>query len=182
MGKGKHMSKKTKQVSKDVVAENKPATDVNVTVPTEDQATKDSELVMKADINLPDDKKSEDVKPTPAEKDKAYTSTAVLMNRSNNFICLFATNEIQLTLEPREIRKVDKDLLKELLKNPMVRRFFDKGVVSHNADEDAKVVSAHDAVAPGQLSEAVERHEGGNNIVAQVKKFEKDGSFNIDLG
>lgn len=188
MRKGKHMSKKTKQVNKDSVVDNTPATDVNVTVPTEDQATKDSELVMEAKINLTEDKPSEDVKPTPAEEDKPAPkdtiarSTAVLMNRSNNYICLYATNEIQLTLAPREIRKVDKDLLKELLKNPMVRRFFDKGVVSHDADEDAKVISAHDAVAPVNLTEAVERHEGGNNIVAEVKKFEKDGSFNIDLG
>lgn len=181
------MTKKTKKT--DVVADNTPATDVEVSVPSNEEAKANEELVMEAKVNLTDDKKSEDVKPTPAKEDKpapkaekAFSSTATVMNKSQNKICLYANPECQLEIAPREIKSVRKDLLNELLKNKMVRRFFDKGVLSHNLDEGSKVVSAHDAVAPEHLTQAVERHEGGNNVVAEVKKFEKDGSLNIDLG
>lgn len=183
------MTKKNTTKKTDVVADNTPATDVEVSVPSKEEAKAKEELVMEAKINLTDDKKSEDVKPTPAEEEKkapkaekAYSSSVTVMNKSQNNICLFASTECQLTIGPREIKKVSKDLLNELLKNKMVRRFFDKGVLSHNLDEGSNVVSAHDAVAPEHLTQAVERHEGGNNVVAEVKKFEKDGSLNIDLG
>lgn len=166
------MVKKNKNVEvKDVVADKTPAaTDVpapeqveTVTAPTKEKAVEDKELVLKADM-----------------PDLTRYTEVVLMNHSQNFICL-STGVKSTTLAPREIKKVSKDLLDELLKNPMVRRFFDKGVVSHNADKASNVVQAHDATAPDHLMEAVEKHEGGSNIVAEVKKFEKDGSFKIDL-
>ena len=158
------MSKKTNQKNKNLVADT-PATNVNVTV---NNTTEDKELVMTAKIT------------TETKKEKAYSSTTVLINNSQNFICLADGPEKQLTLAPREIKKVSKDLIKELLKNPMVRRFFDKGVVSHNT-KDEKRVSAHEAVAPERLSQAVERYESGNNVVAEVKKFQKEGALNINL-
>lgn len=183
------MTKKKTSKKNNVVADTTPATDVEVSVPSTEEAKSNDELVMEAKVNLTDDKQSEGDKNTPAEEEKpapkaekAYSSTVTVMNKSQNNICLFASPECQLTIAPREIKSVSKDLLKELLKNKMVRRFFDKGVLSHNLDEGSKVVSAHDAVAPEHLSQAVERHEGGNNVVAEVKKFEKDGSLNIDLG
>lgn len=163
MSKGKRMTKKTK-TTKDIVADQAPATDVEVKTQTAEQAIKDKELVMKADL--------------PKE---AYSSMTTVMNMSQNKICLADGPEKEITLEAREIKKVPKDLLKELLKNPMVRRIFDKGIVSHTLDDSANVVSAHEAVAPERLTQAVERHEGGSNVVAQVKKFERDGSLNIDL-
>lgn len=162
MKKGKRMTKSTK-TTKDIVADKTPATDVEVKIQTEDEAIKDKELVMKA--NLPKE---------------VYSSTITIINRSQNKICLADGPERQITLEAREIKKVPKDLLKELLKNPMVRRIFDKGVISYNT-KDEDFVSAHEAVAPETLSQAVERHEGGSNVVAQVKKFEREGSLNIDL-
>ena len=158
------MSKKTNQ-TKDVVA-NTTATTVNVETQTEKDALKDNELVMKA--SLP--------------KDVVVSSEAVIINRSQNRICLYADERHSIDLAPREIKNVPKDLLMEVLKNPMVQRFFDKGVVTHNIKERDTTVSAHEAVAPEQLKQAVERHEGGQNVVAEVKKFERDGSFNIDLG
>lgn len=163
MKKGKHMTNKTNTV-KNPVADKTPATEVNVNVQTAEQAKKDNELVMSATI-----------------KEKAVKSTTMLMNKSQNYVCLYASPELQFTLAPREIKSIDKDLLKELLKNPMVRRFFDKGIVSGNLEEDSKVISAHDAETPEVLKQAVERHDGGNNIVAEVKKFEREGSLNIDL-
>ena len=163
MTKGKRMTKKTK-TTKDIVADKVPATDVEVNVPTAEKATKDKELVMKATL--------------PKE---AYSSTTTVVNRSQNKICLIGGPQLQITFDPREIKTVSKDELKELLKNPMIRRFFDKGILTHNLHEADDVVSAHDAVAPESLTQAVERHEGGSNVVAEVKKFEREGSLNIDL-
>lgn len=162
MRKGKHMNKKTNQ-TKDVVA-NTPATTVNVEVQTKKEALKNKELVMGAKI----------------PKDIAYSSEAVIINQSQNRICLYADERHSIELAPREIKSVPKDLLREVLKNPMVQRFFDKGVVTHNIKE-GKQVSAHEAVAPERLKQAVERHDGGQNVVAEVKKFEREGSFKIDL-
>lgn len=170
--------KKTKNL--DVVAETSSATNVEVKVPTAEESVENKELVMEANINLTDDKKSEGDKHTPAEEDKLVKSTVTVMNKSQNYICLTASKNCQLTIAPREIKTVSKDLLNELLKNKMVQRFFDKGVLSHNLETDSKVVSAHDAVAPSNLTEAVERHEGGNSVVAQVKKFEKEGSITLE--
>lgn len=136
----------------------------NVIPPTQEQAEENKELVMTA--TMPDITRYQDV---------------VLMNRSQNYICLSANPKLEVTLAPREITRVPRRTLDELMKNPMVRRFFDKGIVTHNADKGSNVVSAHEAVAPQHLREAVERHEGGNNIVAEVKKFRKEGSLKIDL-
>ena len=61
----------------------------------------------------------------------------------------------------------------------MVRRFFDKGILTSTLDADE--VSAHDAVLPEELKNPVERHEDGQNVKAEVKKFEKDGTVKIDL-
>lgn len=154
------MIKKTNQTKNDVVADNTSATNVNVETTT----SNNKELVMKATIG------------------EKHSSTAVLINRSQNYVCLYGNPEQQITLAPREIKQVDKDLVKELLKNPMVRRFFDKGVVSHNI-KDESTVTAHGAVTtPKQLTNPVSRFESGNNVVAEVKKFRQDGSLNLNLG
>ena len=163
MAKGKRMTKSTK-TTKDIVADKTPATDVEVKTQTADEAIKDKELVMKATL--------------PKE---TYSSTVTVVNCSQNRICLYDNPQLQETIEAREIKKIAKDKLNELLKNPMVRRLFDKGILTsdyHKADDE---VSAHDAVAPEYLTQAVERHEGGTNVVAEVKKFEREGSLNIDL-
>ncbi len=160
---------KNKNKVKETVADKNSATvepkaSTVVTTPTQEKAKEDKELVMKAEMPV-----------------LGRASEVILMNHSQNFICLSNGNGKSFTLAPREFKTVSKDLLDELLKNPMVRRFFDKGVISHNADESSKVIQAHDAKAPEHLKEAVEKHEGGSNIVAEVKKFEKEGSFKIDL-
>lgn len=150
------MAKKKSTKTKDVVADNSAITP-EINVPTADEAKKNNELVMTA----------------------TFKSEATVMNKSQNIIHL-KEGQLEIRLMPREIKRVPKDVLKELLKNPMVRRFFDKGVVSHTLDDTE--VSAHDAVAPEHLMEAVERHEDGSSVSASVKKFQREGSVNIELG
>jgi len=134
----------------------------------------DKELVMEAKIE-PAEKKPE------TKKESFVSSECVLTNTSQNTICLFnGEKETSISLQPREIKSVSRELVRELLKNKMVRRFFDKGIVTSNID--ASEVSAHDAVIPQELKNPVERHEDGNNVVAQVKRFEREGSVKIDLG
>jgi len=157
------MAKKKSNTQKTVA--NKPATDLKatVTVPKADSAKKDKELVMEAKI----------------EK-KSYSSTCVITNTSQNTICLFnGIPEQSITVAPREIKSVSRAALKELLKNKMVQRFFDKGILTSTMDADE--VSAHDAVLPEELKNPVERHEDGQNVKAEVKKFEKDGTVKIEL-
>jgi len=153
----------SKKTNKTVVADPTPATTLQIETPSQDKAVENKELVLSAKITTPN-----------------TSSTETIINRSQNFVCLYANPRLEITLAPREIKSVPKDDLRELLKNPMVRRFFDKGIISHNTKEDDKVVSAHDAVAPDNLSQAVERHDGGH-VVAEVKKFQKDGEISIEL-
>ena len=157
------MAKKKSNTQKTVA--NKQATDLKATVkvPTADSAKKGKELVMEAKIDK-----------------KAYSSTCVITNTSQNTICLFnGIPERSITVAPREIKTVSRADLKELLKNNMVQRFFDKGILTSTMDADE--VSAHDAVLPEELKNPVERHEDGQNVKAEVKKFEKDGTVKIEL-
>lgn len=153
-----------------------------VTVPTNDK-----ELVMEAKISAKDKKgsKAKDNKKANEPKknaEKTYTgSTCVLTNTSMNTICLFNGDKFSsITVEPREIKRVDRETLRNLLKNEMVKRFFDKGILTHNLD--AADVSAHDAIVPEELKNPVERHEGGQNVKAEVKTYRKEGTISLDLG
>ena len=151
------MAKKKTNKTQTVAA--KPATDLKAQVKTSTQ--EDKEVVMTAEISF----KSEE---------------CVLTNASQNTICLSDGEPTRtITVAPREIKKVPRDLLRELLKNKMVQCFFDKGILSHNMDAEEK--TAHSAVVPEELKNPVERHEDGQNVVASVKKFEKEGSVQIDL-
>lgn len=155
-----------------------PATDlsVEVTVPKNDK-----ELVMEAKITKGKGKGKPKAKEPKKTTDKAYSSECVITNTSMNNICLFNGNKFeQITVAPREIKRVSRAQLRELLKNEMVQRFFDKGILTHNLDADD--VSAHDAVAPEELKTPVERHEDGQNVKAEVKTYRKEGSISLDLG
>ena len=160
--------------TENTVAE-KPATDLEakVTVPKNKKG-----LVMEAKVSkkTPKDKKTVSKKNT-----EMFSTTCVITNTSNNTICLFNGDKFgTITVRPREIMQVDKDKLRKLLKNKMVQRFFDKGVLTHNMD--AADVSAHDAVAPEELKKPVERHEDGQNVKAEVKTYRKEGTVSLDLG
>lgn len=159
-----------------------PATELTaeVTVPT-----KTEELVMEAKVSNKKTKKGEkNQKPekTKQENEKTFkASTCVITNTSMNNICLFDGDKFQsITVRPREILTVEREALKRLLKNEMVQRFFDKGILTHNLEADG--VSAHDAVAPEELKNPVERHEDGQNVKAEVKTYRKEGTISLDLG
>ena len=142
-----------------------PKTEVQVNVPE----SKD-ELVMEAKI-IPDT-----LKKAPEYIPSTYV---VLTNTSQNRLSLVSGN-IRIDIEPREIkRNVRRDELKELLKNKIIQNWFDKGILSSNLDAEEK--SAHEAVAPTNLTNAVERHDNGMNITASVKKFEPAGTVDISL-
>lgn len=140
------------------------------------------ELVMEAQVVKKEkgSKPSKGQKPSKKTAEGNHSSTCVITNTSMNNICLMNGDKFeQITVAPREIKTVSRDTLRSLLKNPMVQRFFDKGILTHTLD--AQDVSAHDAVVPEELKNPVERHENGQNVVAEVKKYEKDGSIKLDL-
>jgi len=128
------------------------------------------ELVMEAKV-IP-----ESLKKAPEYIPSTYV---VLTNTSQNRLSL-VSGEIRIDIEPREIkRNVRRDDLRELLKNKVIQNWFDKGILSSNLDAEEK--SAHEAVAPSNLTNAVECHDNGMNITAEVKKFEPAGSVDINL-
>ena len=168
------MTKARKAKSSKKPVADKTVTDLDVKVNKPTEADSKDELVMSAQIE-----KSKAVNKEPKKTEK-YESTCILTNTSQNTICLNDGERIPpITIAPREIKNVNRDQLRELLKNKMVRRFFDKGILTSTID--GKEVSAHDAVVPETLKNPVERHEDGQNVKAEVKKFEKDGTVNIEL-
>ena len=161
------MAKRKTKTQKTVV--DKTATDMKATVEAP-KPESDKELVMAAKIE-----------PKTEKKEKAYSSTCVITNTSQNAICLYnGSTEDSITVAPREIKTVSKDKLRALMQNKMICRFFDKGILTSTLDSDE--VSAHDAEIPEELKNPVERHEDGQNVKAEVKKFKREGSVNIDLG
>lgn len=105
--------------------------------------------------------------------------TTVIINTSQNPILLKGERKEQnILLAPREIKSIRKDLLRELLRNKVVRYWFDKGIITSNAD--ANETSANEAVAPEHLSQPIERHNGAD-VKASVTKFQKEGSVSINL-
>lgn len=148
----------------------KTETKENVEVETEKEPENKDELVMEAKI-IPDT-----LKKAPEYIPSTYV---VLTNTSQNRLSLVSGN-IRIDIEPREIkRNVRRDELRELLKNKIIQNWFDKGILSSNLDAEEK--SAHEAVAPTNLTNAVERHDNGMNIAASVKKFEPAGTVDISL-
>ena len=129
---------------------------------------------------------NETVAETPATDEKElvvsanFKSTVVLTNCTQNTICITDGLSHSITIAPREIKTVERDKLKELMSQEMVRRYFDKGLLTSTLDADEK--SASDAEAPAELKNAVERHQDGSTVSAEVKKFEKQGTVSINLG
>lgn len=155
------MSKKNKaeatETQNNQVTETETSAEIDVTVPETD-----NELVMEASV-----------------KEYIPSTYVILTNTSQNRISLVA-DDIRIDLEPREIKRdVRRSDLQELLKNKVVKKWFDKGILTSNIDADD--TSAHEAVAPSNLTSAVERHDNGMNIEASVKKFVADGTVDINL-
>lgn len=137
-------------------------------------AEKDNELVNEIGINAEIEKKA-----VPAANIQKASDYTVILNTSQNPILLQGDNEgDRILIAPKEIKSVSRSLLKSLLKNKIVRYWFDKGILSTN--QDANEVTAHEAEAPANLSQPVERHDGAN-VSASVTKFEKQGTVTINL-
>ena len=196
------MTKKKSPVSK---GETKATVQVSPTVKAADEVTAvtDAELVNEAGINItvePEtETKEEDTRCQPATKEEieklppemratnqaparnvqTASDYTVVLNTSLNPILLHGEHEGEtLLIAPKEIKSVSRALLRELLKNKVVRYWFDKGILTSN--QDANETSANEAEAPAHLSQPVERHDGAN-VSASVTKFEKQGSVTINL-
>lgn len=173
------MTEDVKKTEQTVVETSATALSAEVTIPESNK-----ELVMEAKISkkAKPSKKTEKTEKPKQKTDKTYSaSTCIITNTSMNTICLFNGDKLKaITVAPREIKTVERENLRELLKNEMVKRFFDKGILTHTLD--AADVSAHDAVVPEELKNPVERHEGGQNVKAEVKTYRKEGTINLDLG
>lgn len=144
---------------------------------TADEAVNNAELVNEAGINV-----SIEEKPAPKKTlaaNRFVSSDTIILNTSQNPILLTGdTKEETILIGPREIKRVNRALLKKLMQNKIIRNWFDKGILTTNQDENE--TSVHEAIVPDHLSQPVERHDGAN-VSASVTKFEKQGSMNITL-
>ena len=164
----------TKKKTATTKGEAKTKVKVSPTVknPTETEAVENTELVMEAGINIKAEK-------APAQNIQTASSTTMIINTSQNPILLSGDEKEEcIYIAPKEIKRVNRNLLKKLLQNKVVRYWFDKGILTGNSD--ANETTANEAEAPEYLSQPVERHDGAN-ISASVTKFEKQGSVTINL-
>lgn len=140
-------------------------------------AEKEEELSKEAVAEYEEKESQKD--PAPAKQEPVESFTTVIINTSQNPILLKGERKEQnILLAPREIKSIRKDLLRELLRNKVVRYWFDKGIITSNAD--ANETSANEAIAPEYLSQPIERHNGAD-VKASVTKFQKEGSVSINL-
>lgn len=154
-----------------------------------DKALENDELVAEAAINiLTDDEVSvEEVveespkdepkeEPQTSREDIVATADVLVVNTSFNTICLQGAEKGQtVSLAPKEIKRIPRALYRVLMQQKAIRVWFDKGVLT--SKENADEVEASDAVAPAELTAPVTR----NGSTAEVKKFEKDGTFKLEI-
>lgn len=160
-------------------AEAKASVTPEVNAPTVENSTE--ELVAQANINVEIEANDENPKHKVAPKeDVVLSSTVVLMNTSYNEILLNSGRPGEtVRIAPKEIKSIDRELLNELLKNKIVRRWFDKGILTTN--QDANETDTNEAVVPENLKGPVERTDSVSTISAKVTKFKKDGKVQIKL-
>lgn len=112
--------------------------------------------------------------------DEYVSRETVIINTSYNEILLNTGRPGgSVRIAPKEIKSVDRELLRELLNNKIVRRWFDKGILTSN--QDANETDANEAKAPENLKAPVERTDSVSTISAKVTKFKKDGNVSIKL-
>lgn len=146
-------------------------------------STPKDELVAEAGIDLEIEKTEEEPKtpdaPAP-DVEAPVSSETVIINTSYNEILLNTGRPgANVRIAPKEIKSVSRELLRELLKNKIVRRWFDKGILTSNTD--ANETDANEAVTPEHLKAPVERTDSVSTISAKVTKFKKDGKVSIKL-
>lgn len=147
--------------------------------PTAEEAIKNNELVAEAAINfiVPTDVET----PAPKAKEIVVSADVVVINTSYNPICLttWERGNKSITIAPKELKKIPRDLYRDLIKNKMIRTWFDKGILATN--EGAEETSANEAEVPVELMNPVERTDGQSSVSATVKKFQKDSPIKIQL-
>lgn len=160
-------------ITPDIIIQNDEADNVKAKPATEDELTKlPSEMRGEAPETVTPE-------PEPIKNELTGSDYTVILNTSLNPILLQGENEEdKILIAPKEIKSISRYLLRELLKNKVVRYWFDKGILTTN--QDANETSANEAEAPAHLSQPVERHDGAN-VSASVTKFEKQGSVTINL-
>lgn len=110
----------------------------------------------------------------------AISSTVTLLNTSYNEILLNTGHPGgTIRIAPKELKSVSRELLRELLQNKIVRRWFDKGILTSNLD--ANETTTNEAEVPEALKGPVERTDSVSTISAKVTKFKKDGKVSIKL-
>lgn len=114
----------------------------------------------------------------------ASTGKVTLTNMTTNPIIL---NEgvHRIMLQPKVLQVVDKSVFHELTKNGMVKEWLDKGLLRCNyqaeqSEPERKDISVSAEDAPETLTNAVEKHEDGRSVSAQVTKQEAAGSITLD--
>lgn len=155
------------------VKEEKTLADTPVSAEVIVENESSEELVMSAKIKTTN---KEEVKEEVKEVEYV-SSTVTITNTSQNSLCLNLRTKT-ITIYPRQRKEVLREDVKELLENEVVRRWFDKGILT--SDLEAEEQSVHEAKAPEELKGPVEKHDGVN-ISASVKKFVSDGSVKIEL-
>lgn len=146
--------------------------------PTVEEAINNNELVAEAAINfiVPTD-----VEPTISKKERVVSADVVVINTSYNPICLttWERGNKSITIAPKELKRIPRDLYRDLIKNKMIRTWFDKGILA--TKEGAEETSANEAEVPVELMNPVERTDGQSSVSATVKKFQKDSPIKIQL-
>ena len=143
------------------------------------------ELVAEAGIDVEIEKPETEEEPKAPEAtapapEAPVSSETVIINTSYNEILLnTGLPGASVRIAPKEIKSVSRELLRELLKNKIVRRWFDKGILTSN--RDANETDANEAETPAYLKAPVERTDSVSTISAKVTKFKKDGNVQIKL-
>lgn len=167
----------------------------SVTTADAKKAIEDKELVAEAAIDVvvedeipandenkeADHLKAEEESPAPAPKEDAPISDDVIvLNTSYNEILLnTGILGLSVRIAPKERKTVSRHVLRDLLKNKIVRRWFDKGILTSNMD--ANETDANEAKTPENLKGPVERTDSVSTISAKVTKFKADGKVQINL-
>ena len=163
----------------DILTDDVPAEDeVTEEAPTEEVVEEKTEDETKEDEEKSEETPVEEPKedPKPSKEDIVATADVLVVNTSFNTICLQGAEKGQtVSLAPKEIKRIPRALYRVLMQQKAIRVWFDKGVLT--SKENADEVEASDAVAPAELTAPVTR----NGSTAEVKKFEKEGTFKLEI-
>jgi len=151
----------------DILTEEEPTEEISEDAPASEEPAEETKE------EAPEEKPEE---PKASKADVIATSDVIVINTSYNPICLQGPLKGQtVQIAPKEMKRVPRALYRELMKQKIVRAWFDKGVLTSNADANEE--DANEAVAPKELSTPVTQ----NGSTAELKKFQKDGTFKIEL-